>query len=155
MKHKFTLAMIIIVVCGFALVMLLPHTTTGCGEQYKKDVVVTNISRTIDVAAQLATTEFDRELGLSNKKCIGADQAMLFVFDEPGFYGIWMKNMMFPIDIVWVSESKEIISIEKNVSPESFPRIYTPKAKSKYVIELQSGLVDKSRLRTGDRLYWQ
>lgn len=155
MKHKFTLTMIIIVMCGFVLVMLLPHTTTTCGEKYRKDVIVSNAEQSVTIAAQLAATELDRELGLGSKKCIGSSQAMLFMFDEPGYYGIWMKNMMFPIDIVWLDYTKEVVGIEKNVSPDSFPHIYTPVSRSQYVVELHGGATDVFGIDIGDQLHWQ
>ena len=38
---------------------------------------------------------------------------MLFIFSQPDFYPFWMKDMKFPIDIIWLDENLQIINIEK------------------------------------------
>jgi uncharacterized membrane protein (UPF0127 family) len=74
---------------------------------------------------------------------------MLFVFDAPQRQGFWMKDMKFAIDIVWLDESKSIVHIESNVLPSSYPQIYRPDARAKYVIEFHAQTPD---LRVGDRV---
>lgn len=56
------------------------------------------------VSVLLADTELKRIRGLSRRKTIGAD-GMLFVFPREDFHGIWMKEMVFPIDILWLVDA--------------------------------------------------
>ena len=136
------------------IILLLPRDASSCKEQYKSDVTVSDVFHAMRLDAQLASTEIDRELGLSGKECISENQAMLFEFDSPGYYGIWMKEMKFPIDIVWLDEQKTVVHIEAGISPGSFPYIYTPKSRSTYVMELRDGTADQYGLGVGSRLSW-
>ena len=80
---------------------------------------------------EIIKTEEERVKGLSLREKLDNDSVVLFVFDKPNFYGIWMKEMLFPIDIAWLDENKKIVSIEANVSPQTYPKIFYPSSKSK------------------------
>jgi uncharacterized membrane protein (UPF0127 family) len=56
------------------------------------------------------------------------------------------------IDILWLNEFNEIIYIERNVSPDTYPTVYRPQNKALYVVELPAGFVDIHWLKAGDRL---
>lgn len=98
----------------------------------------------------LADDNQERIQGLSGRSSLANNQAMLFVFDEPGKWGIWMKDMLFSIDIVWLDSEKKVVHIEQNVSPQTYPTIFEPTQDSLYVIELNAGTVDMLGLQTGD-----
>jgi hypothetical protein len=68
-----------------------------CQSVYRRDTTVKVTNNYID--AEVASNDTQKELGLSNRTCIGVNQGMLFVFDKPGKYDFWMKDMKFPIDI--------------------------------------------------------
>jgi uncharacterized membrane protein (UPF0127 family) len=99
-------------------------------------------------------TEPLREKGLSGRRCIGGDQAMLFVFDTPGLYGIWMKDMNFAIDVVWLDENRSVVSVEQHMRPSSYPRVYQPGMQAKYVVELQDGASETAKISTGSAFSW-
>ncbi|HIA91857.1 TPA: DUF192 domain-containing protein [Candidatus Saccharibacteria bacterium] len=88
--------------------------------------------------------------GLSGREGLDDDRAMLFVFDESAQHGIWMKDMLFSIDIVWLNSEKRVVHIESNISPDTYPRIFKPEENSKYVIEFNAGAVAKLGLSAGD-----
>lgn len=84
-----------------------------------------------------------REKGLSEKESIGINQGMLFIFEDSDYHTFWMKDMNFPIDIVWIS-GDEIVGINRNVQPEpGVPReeltIYTPPEQVDKVLEIKAG----------------
>jgi uncharacterized membrane protein (UPF0127 family) len=64
---------------------------------------------------------------------------MLFIFDKPGKYGFWMKDMLFSIDMVWVSEDGLVVNVERNVTPESYPKAFINTIDAKYVLEVDKG----------------
>ena len=134
-------------------VLALPRDTSECSESYSKDVVIT-VPDGKTLKTQVSDSEVERELGLGGKVCIPHNSAMLFTFDEPGYYGIWMRGMHFTIDIVWLDSAKTVTHIEKNVSPSTYPHIYTPTKQSIYVIELHAGQVDDLGLDEGSQLSW-
>lgn len=101
------------------------------------------------VHARIADTEASRQQGLSGTKPLGENEAMLFVYDFPTRPGIWMKDMNYSLDIVWLDETKKVIYIERDVSPETYPRVFLPQTDAQYVIELPAGFASKHGLRLG------
>jgi uncharacterized membrane protein (UPF0127 family) len=87
--------------------------------------------------------------GLSGMKALPDDEAMLFVFEEPGRYGIWMKDMNFPIDIIWLDSHKKIVSIQHDILPETYPTVFKPDSESLYVLETNHGFAKENNFEVG------
>ncbi|MBX4198666.1 DUF192 domain-containing protein [Candidatus Parcubacteria bacterium] len=101
------------------------------------------------IQVDIADTDALREQGLSGKEALCADCGMLFVFDSASEPGFWMKDMKFPIDIVWISAQKKIVGVENSVSPTSYPDVFYPKEPVLYVLELPAGFVLERHIDTG------
>ncbi len=101
---------------------------------------------------ELANTPEKRTKGLSDRESLPRDAAMLFDFENAGRQCIWMKDMKFPLDIVWVNNSKTITHIKNYVKPETYPETFCPSNDAKYVIELNAGIVDEAKLFVGKHL---
>jgi uncharacterized protein len=99
---------------------------------------------------EVATTPKERELGLSGRNNMPMSVGMLFVFPNEGMYGFWMKDMHFNIDMVWANGQKNVVYLVRNVSPDTYPRVFSPVQKAKYVIELPPYASDT--LAVGDHL---
>lgn len=98
--------------------------------------------------AQDATS---RAKGLSGKSSIAPDGGLLFVFDTEEKWGIWMKDMNFPIDIVWLDASKDVVHIVKNADPAlSSDYTFEPEKPAKYVLELTAGATSQYSIKIGD-----
>lgn len=66
-------------------------------------------------------------------------------------WGIWMKDMSIPIDILWVTKDKKVIYVVREAQPElSTAKIFTPKEPARYVIELNSGAASRYVVKVGD-----
>jgi uncharacterized protein len=104
----------------------------------------------ISLNVEIADTDAKREQGLSGKKELAENEGMLFVFNREGYYGFWMKDMNFPIDIAWLDKNKKIIYIEKNVSPETYPKIFNSSAPSLYVLEVHAEFLGKNNIKIGN-----
>lgn len=117
----------------------------------KPKSTVTIDSHTFHVT--VASNEQDKEIGLSNMSSLPQDQGMLFTFDHPDFYGFWMRNMKFPIDIIYIA-NKKIVTIFSNVpapsNTSSTLTIYKPKQQADTVLEINAGLSDKYHFTNGD-----
>lgn len=98
----------------------------------------------------ISDNECKRILGLSGRDILEEGEGMLFVFEETDYNGIWMKDMNFPIDIIWLDEEYSVVKIEENVLPETYPKIFGDDVLSKYVVELNSGFVSRVGLNIGD-----
>lgn len=100
--------------------------------------------------ARVSRTAEQRQTGLSGVQYLNSDEAMLFVFDQDDRWSIWMKDMNFPIDIVWLDASQKVVYIVKNASPDSYPAtVFTPKTPARYVVEVKAGTVDQQRIVIG------
>jgi len=103
----------------------------------------------------IAKTAEDKEIGLSKYKNLAKDVGMLFPFEKPDYYSFWMKQMKFPIDIIYIKDGK-IVTIYKNVSPPKKATegllIYKPKVPSNMVLEINAGLSSKYNLKEGDKI---
>lgn len=102
------------------------------------------------VQADIADTPEARTRGLSGRDSLGESHGMLFVFPENGRHSFWMKDMHFPIDIIWIAASGEVVHLEQEVSPDSFPAVFTPEREARYVLEVSSGFVEKHAIKIGD-----
>jgi uncharacterized protein len=100
----------------------------------------------------VADTESRRTLGLSYRESLGKNQGMLFVFDESGKHGIWMKEMKFPIDIIWLDGNLKVVDLKRNISPDTFPEVFESKTDANFVLEVNSGFADKHDISIGSEL---
>lgn len=100
----------------------------------------------------IADTDTKRSLGLSNREFLPSKQGMFFVFPHKDTYGIWMKDMNFPIDILWIDDQYKIIHIEENISPTTYPRVFKPLNPALYVLEVNASYVKNNSIKKGDSI---
>ncbi len=105
---------------------------------------------------EIADTDFARAKGLSERESLEENEGMLFLFSEKGRYGFWMKDVRFPIDIVWL-DGDGVVWIEKNVPPEiGIPdhrlSVYAPDNDADKVLEIRAGKADETGLKIGDHV---
>src|SRR3989338_2460075 len=106
--------------------------------------------KTVRVTA--ADTPATRQRGLGERNNLAPDEGMLFIFPQDGKYGFWMKNMKFPIDILWLSEARRIVYMAQSVSPETYPQVFTPSIPARYVLELPAGYAKAYTVDVGDEV---
>lgn len=96
----------------------------------------------------VARSEKEREVGLSKFDKLPKDFGMIFLFDRPGLYPFWMKDMKFPIDIIFVKDDR-IVTIYQNL-PINNLKIYSPTENSNKVIEINANLSKRYNFSVGD-----
>lgn len=102
------------------------------------------------ILVDIADTPEKRTLGLSGRLSLAQDEGMFFILDSPGRFSFWMKDMNFPIDIIWIDAEFKVADITKNAIPESFPNTFEPRAPILYVLETVAGWADKNGIKIGD-----
>src|SRR3989344_1054490 len=107
---------------------------------------------TARVLIDIADTPPLRERGLSGRRLLLDDQGMYFIFDHPGMYPFWMKEMNFPIDIIWIGEHMSVVDITKSASPSSFPQTFVSSVSALYVLEVQAGFAERYGVKIGDQV---
>lgn len=105
---------------------------------------------------EVAKTESDRKTGLSGRTSLDKNSGMLFVFAttdvRPRF---WMKDMKFPIDIIWIDNNK-IVQISENIPilikelPDDKISFYVPRQPVDYVLEVTAGTAKNEGIKVGD-----
>ena len=136
-----------LLLAGFIIALFLVTLTL---ERESKPEQVEINSTTISV--EIADSEKERKEGLSGWEKLEKDEGMLFIFDEKDRHAIWMKDMDFSIDIIWLDEKGKVVDLKRNASPESYPNTFFPKDYSLYVLELRAGLIEKLDIELGEQI---
>src|SRR3990167_11255116 len=152
------LAVAVLVIFGRQFTSSQFISPTGQGEatrQAQKKDTTSVILGDLKIEATVVDNADERKKGLSEKEDLAISSGMLFVFEKSDSYAIWMKDMKFPIDIIWIDEGKKIVDIAENAVPEPKKKddelkIYRPKGPAKHVLELNAGLVKLHNLQIGD-----
>lgn len=100
---------------------------------------------------EIADTDKKRERGLGKRDGLEADQGMIFPFETADRWVFWMKDMRFPIDIVWIREMK-VVDIHRNVPAPTSEKLetYSPIEPADLVLELRSGMAAEAGIEAGD-----
>ncbi len=109
----------------------------------------------VHILVRVADTDKTRELGLSYFDALPDGQGMLFVFPQMGTYSFWMKDMNFPLDIVWIDEHFKIIDRVINAPASSYPKTFTPASSASYAIELPVNTADRDGFVVGKSIVIQ
>lgn len=99
---------------------------------------------------EVAQTDAEKSLGLGNRDGLNQNGGMLFVFKKTSKQYFWMKDMKFPIDIVWIDETKKIVGFVEGAMPEDYPEAYPSPSNVLYVLEIRSGEVKNQGIKIGD-----
>ena len=103
----------------------------------------------------LAKSQEEWQQGLSGVSGLAQDGGMLFIFNEPGFYYMWMKDMKFPIDIIWISDNFKIVDYKENARPEGYPKEkFGPKELARYALEVNAGWILKNNIEIGQKIVY-
>ncbi len=139
-KNYFLLALIIISMVAGAIVFKMwyaPYSAPSGAEI---------------ITLEVADTEGAREQGLSGRAMLPQHAGMLFVFPEPMKAGIWMKDMQFPLDIIWLNKNYTVMYYAENALPSSFPKVFQPDGLASYVIEVNTGFIKAQHIEVGTHL---
>ena len=104
----------------------------------------------------MAVTPEERRQGLSGRETMARNAGMLFVFEEEQPRQFWMKDMRFPLDIIWIDGQCRLIDVAAdvptpppNASNDEIPRVQSP-SPARYVLELNAGEWARAGLSPGD-----
>ncbi|HWY79637.1 MAG TPA: DUF192 domain-containing protein [Candidatus Sulfotelmatobacter sp.] len=145
--NKIIIGFIIILLLFSGYIMYQINTTP----LPKSRITIDNHSFLIEVA----TNSAQQQLGLSKRTTLPQNQGMLFIFKTPDRYAFWMKDMNFPLDLIFINNNK-IVTIYQNV-PEpkngntNLP-IYTPDESANQVFEINAGLSKQYGFKKGDSI---
>lgn len=157
-KQKIIIGVVIIALLGFFIVNnFIPnepeveyYTFTKEGELTFTDSLGT-LKAKIDI--EIADNDYERQLGLMNRKDMKENEGMLFIFPMQQLQSFWMRNTLISLDIMFVNDQKKIVTIHKStkiLSDTSYPSTQP----SVYVVEVLAGFSDRHNIQVGDRINW-
>jgi uncharacterized membrane protein (UPF0127 family) len=117
----------------------------------KASATIKNQTFYIDVVKE----QKNKQIGLSTKNSITQNYGMYFPFEKSDYHAFWMKNMKFPIDIIFLQDDI-VVSIFSNIPApksknEALP-FYQPTEPANAVLEISAGLSQKLDLKKGDKI---
>lgn len=116
--------------------------------------------KTVEIGVQKLTVEVadspeKRALGLGKRTSLFPGKGMLFIFPTSSRQQIWMHDMNFPIDIIWI-QGDQVVDIASNVPPpikgELQLAVYTPKEKADQVLEVKANFTRENSVKIGDQI---
>lgn len=127
--------------------------STLANEDQKSFVEFANIK----IPVEIADTGDLHAKGLSGRENLAENIGMLFLFDAPALHPFWMKDMNFPIDIIWFSEGR-VVGIAARVYPEpgvtsQHQAIYMSKKEADMTLEVNAGFAEKYGVKEGSKAY--
>ncbi len=105
--------------------------------------------------SEVADTPEKLLFGLAFRESLPVDEAMLYIFEESGPHRVWTKEFQFPIDVIWVDESKVVVHVVENAPPcvKGKCQWYGPPPRdARYIIEANSGFVKRAKVDLGNQL---
>lgn len=103
------------------------------------------------ISIEVARTEREQEHGLMFRKSLPKNYGMLFLWDEDIVIGMWMKNTLVPLDMLFIDTHGRIINIARNAKPNSTDNI-TAGAPVRGVLEIEAGMADAHHIAIGDTI---
>ena len=119
---------------------------------YSQAIVTTSTGEGIPV--EVADTLKKRSLGLGKRTTLKKGWGMLFVFEKRKPHRFWMKDMQFPLDVIWL-DNHRIVHIIHNAKPANYmdePEVMNSPVPVNFVLEIAAGRAEKLRLKTGQRM---
>ncbi|MDP2665667.1 MAG: DUF192 domain-containing protein [bacterium] len=106
----------------------------------------------VSLRIDYATTPAEREKGLGDRTSVPADYGMLFVFAKDDTYGFWMKDTLVPLDMFWLDNKGQVVSIAQDVATSTYPSVFYPNMPARYVLETAAGFAQAHSVATGTPL---
>jgi uncharacterized membrane protein (UPF0127 family) len=98
-----------------------------------------------------ADTPETRAQGLMFVRSLQADQAMIFVYEPPQRVGMWMKNTLIPLDMLFVDDAGCVVKVHERARPGDLGTIAAD-VPVVLVVELAGGTAASLGLGKGDRV---
>ena len=148
--------MALLAALGCEAATTLGPTPTAAPTPTAGPAAIVRIGGAADYAVDVAAQPEERRQGLSGRPYMAPDAGMLFVFEDAQVRNFWMKEMHFPLDIIWIDGECRLIDWAADVptpppggGDAAIPRVQSP-SPARYVLELNAGEAARAGLAPGD-----
>ncbi len=140
--NKFFVFLCLLVIGLFVFVLITQNRYKNC---------IDSQFDSCDIRYELANSDTSRMKGLSGRDKIATNEGMLFVFENSGQQCFWMRDMKFNLDIIWLDKDKKILSLDENISPNTYPQNFC-EDDVRYVLEVNAGVARQQNMSIGSTL---
>jgi hypothetical protein len=102
------------------------------------------------IQVEVAQTSDERATGLMFRQSMGANEGMLFAFEDAGTQCFWMKNTLLPLTVAFVADDGTIVNLD-DMKPQTEDSHCSAKP-VRFVLEMNKGWFAKMGLKPGDKL---
>lgn len=155
--RKFSVFVFVLAVISIGLYAL--HTTNNDNEGSVDSDGQSTVEECTNIGLQdtcvlleVVSSPEDRRRGLSGRESLPDNAGMLFDFQTEAIRCMWMPDMNFSIDIIWLDEAGEVVDVITGVSPETYPERFCGDVPAQYVIELNAGVADEVEVSIGQSI---
>jgi uncharacterized membrane protein (UPF0127 family) len=139
-----TVTIISFVMVNFWLLLFLINKNSTIHEPCVKS------QDTCIVSLEFAKTHAEQEKGLGGRVLLPSNRGMIFEYPTSQKLCFWMKDTLVPLDMIWLDSNKNIVAVEHNVQPESYPEAFCHAGQ--YVLEVNAGEAQKHSFYSGKQL---
>lgn len=100
---------------------------------------------------EVASTTEAKNKGLMNRESLEPNTGMIFIYSQPRILQFWMKDTLIPLDIIFLDETLEIVTIHQETEPNQTQERYSSYEPSQYVIEMKGGWTKTNSVQVGDQ----
>jgi uncharacterized protein len=156
MKKVFIIfGIILLIFAGVVFYQFRQNATTKTGGANRSSDTATIKINDKTFNVEVADSPEKWQKGLSGRDSLPKDQGMLFLFKTSEYHNFWMKDMKFPIDIIFINNDT-VVSIVKDAKPpasnEANLPLYKPEAPIDTVLEINAKLSDEYEIKKGDKV---
>jgi len=135
---------------GLFAVLLHETDTPLTNKDFNKHTIYAHDD--VAIRVDIVDSNIERQVGLSGRDSLAPGYGMLFIFKTDNKWRIWMKDMKFGIDILWLAEDGTVLDINEFAYPESYPFVFKPRVPARYVLEVAAGFSGANGIRIGDKI---
>ena len=99
---------------------------------------------------EVAAEEPQRIQGLMHRKSLGREDGMLFIFDEPAYHSMWMKNTLIPLSVAFIDKDGVILNI-LDMEPQTEDS-HMAAGPAVYALETNTGWFAAKKVKPGDKV---
>lgn len=143
--------LVVVLICSTPVIGYLLYTAGyfSYTEPIQPGSALITFNQKVPLRVSVVRNEEELRRGLSGQSSLGPTDGMLFVFPNDDYHGIWMKDMNFLIDIVWIDKDRKVVHIEESVRPDTYPNIFEPTVPARFVIEANAHYMSSFNVHVG------
>jgi uncharacterized membrane protein (UPF0127 family) len=137
------------------LAVLLMSVSVFLVQRDDAKIIIITFPNGAQIEAEVADTPEKLLFGLAFLEALPSNGGMIYIFESTGSHRVTTKEYRFPVDMIWVDESRHIVSLVENVPPcrgETCPWHGSSSDAVRYLVQTEAGFVKQQGLTPGDEL---